>query len=217
MNSSQYFAVRFTYDPRREVVWRELCGYLQRFIARECRILEIGAGYCHFINNIRAAEKHCLDICEDLPKYAKSNVTAHVASACDLGVFENGRFDVVFCSNFFEHLDREEARITIGEVHRVLTEKGRFIAIQPNFRYCAPLYFDDYTHQTVYSHVGMAQFLESSGFKIHRIVPKFIPFSMNTRLPKIKCLVAAYLRSPVKPFAKQMLIVAEKSEEKRSI
>lgn len=210
MITPQYFKARFTYDPKRETVWRALAGYLQRFIPGDCRILEIGAGYCHFINNIRAGEKHCLDIFQELPGYAKNDVSAHVASACDMGFFENGMFDVVFCSNFFEHLTREEARITIGEIYRILKEKGKFIAIQPNYRYCANLYFDDYTHLTVYSHVSMGQFLQSGGFSILRINPKFIPFSMNSKLPKIKQLVDIYLRFPIKPFAKQMLVVAEK-------
>jgi len=213
--AQRYFETRFTYDRKREAVWRVLTRYLQRYISLDAQILEVGAGYCHFINNIKGTEKHCLDIFEELPQYAANEVSPHVGSSCDMSFFENDRFDVVFCSNFLEHLTHDEATITIGEIARVLKERGRLIAIQPNYRYCAKYYFDDYTHKTVYSHVSLTHFFESNGFDLIRVTPRFMPFSMNSRLPKMSWLVAAYLRSPIKPLAQQMLVVAEKAGEKR--
>ena len=69
-----YFKVRFPFDPRRDVVWREVCRYLQakHFPTAE-RILDLGAGYCNFINNVTGTsklapdphERHVLHLNED--------------------------------------------------------------------------------------------------------------------------------------------------------
>lgn len=209
--SSQYFKTRFVYDHKREGVWRALTAYLQRFIPADGSVLEIGAGYCHFINNIKAKAKHCLDTFEELPRYAHQDVVTHVRSALDMDHFEDAKFDSVFCSNFLEHLTRSEAQTTIEGIFRILRHKGQLILIQPNYRYCAQFYFDDYTHQTIYTHVSLPQFLAGNGFDPKLVKPKFIPFSMNSKLPKMGWLVGAYLRSPLKPFAKQMLVVAQKN------
>jgi hypothetical protein len=44
-----------------------------------------------------------------------------------------------------------------------------------------------------------------------RVEPRFLPYSMReTRLPLRPWLVRAYLRSPIRPRAGQMLVVAQK-------
>ena len=44
-----------------------------------------------------------------------------------------------------------------------------------------------------------------------RVEPRFLPYSMReSRLPVKPWLVRAYLRSPIRPLAGQMLLVAEK-------
>ncbi len=197
-------------------MWRALAAYLQRFIPKKACIMELGAGYCHFINNIEANEKHCLDTFERLPDYADQEVNVHVGSSCDMHHLESEKFDIVFASNFLEHLTRNEAKTTLDGVSRILKQGGKFILLQPNYRYCADLYFDDYTHETVYTHISLPQFLASRGFTATLVQPKFIPFSMNSNVPKTAWLVGLYLRSPIKPFAKQMLVVAEKTSLKRT-
>ncbi len=211
-----YFDTRFTYNEKREVVWRPLASYLQRFIPKEACIMELGAGYCHFINNIKAKEKHCIDTFAGLPDYADQDVTVHVGSSCDMHHIDNEKFNIVFASNFLEHLTRNEADTTLKEAYRIIKKNGKIILLQPNYRYCANLYFDDYTHETVYTHISLPQFLASCGFTPTLVQPKFIPFSMNTNIPKAAWLVSLYLKLPIKPFAKQMLVVAEKSTLKRT-
>lgn len=47
--------VRFPFDPRRAVVWHTLVEtYFQRFAPDGSHVLELGAGYCDFINTINA-------------------------------------------------------------------------------------------------------------------------------------------------------------------
>jgi len=206
----QYFISYFNYDPDREIVWKEIAKYLQKFIPLQSKLLELGAGYCQFINNVGAEEKHALDIFEQIDKYARPEVVVHKESSTNLKCFGSEYFDTVFASNFLEHLDVEECEKTVDEIVRVLKKDGKFILIQPNFKYCYSNYFDDYTHKRVFSHVSLPEYLKSKGFKIELLKPKFLPFSMKSRLPKTRMLVRLYLNLPIKPFGKQMLVIAKK-------
>ena len=207
---SGYFETRFAFNPERDVVWQEVARYLQsREIPETAAILEIGAGYCHFINNIRGRERHALDVSRDLPRHVAAGVAAHIGSCTSLSMFQDRSLDVVFASNLFEHLTREELSTALRDISRVLADGGRLIIIQPNFKYCPQDYFDDYTHVQVFTHVSLADLLRSRGFQVLRNTPRFLPFSMKSRLPKLRWLVRAYLRSPFKPFGAQMLIVAQ--------
>ena len=62
----------------------------------------------------------------------------------------------------------------------------------------------------VLTDVSLADLLASRGFEVERVFPRFLPFSMKGRGPRWGWLVALYMRSPWKPFAGQMLVVARK-------
>lgn len=203
-----YHQTRFSHVPGREQVWRVICRYLERYLPPRAAILDLGAGYCSFINQVRAAEKHALDVFPGFVAHAAPDVRTHVGPCWDLRAFSDGQLDVVFSSNLLEHLSRTEAHDTLSEVRRVLKPGGRFVIIQPNFRYCAREYFDDYTHQFVFSHVSLADLLASEGFRVDVVVPRFMPLTLKSRLPHWPWAVALYLRLPVRPLAKQMLLVA---------
>lgn len=171
-------------------------------------VLDLGAGYCSFANHVRAAERHALDVAPSFAAHAGPGVAAHVGSCEDLSAFGAGSFDVVFASNLLEHLEWPAIERTLDEVRRVLKPSGRLLLVQPNFRHCARQYFDDYTHRTVFTHVSLADLLTSRGFAVERVDPRFLPFSFKSRAPKWGFLAALYLRLPVRPLAKQMLVVA---------
>ena len=211
--AEDYFKTRFTYDAKRDAVWREVGAYLQaRYIPPSSRILDLGAGYCHFINNVEGRERHALDASETVAEYAAPGVVAHAQSCTHLDGFADDSLDVVFSSNLFEHLTREDLNATLAELRRVLRPGGRLLVVQPNFKYCAADYFDDYTHVQIFTHVGLADLLAASGFRPLDVRPRFLPFSMKSRLPKASLLVRLYLRAPFKPFAGQMLLVAENAK-----
>jgi SAM-dependent methyltransferase len=120
-------------------------------------------------------------------------------------------FDTVLASNLLEHFTPDGAARLASGIHDVLKPGGRVILIQPNFRYAFRSYFDDYTHRAVFTDVSLPALLRASGFSIDRVAPRFLPYSMqSSRLPMTEGLVAAYLRSPFKPGAGQMLVVATK-------
>ena len=208
-SASRYFNTRFVYNPQREAVWREICDYLSTYIPKSSKVLDIGAGYCSFINNVECAEKYALDVFEGFGEFAQDDVQTYVGSCTDLNMFEDNSLDVVFSSNLLEHLTREFIEETLQEVQRVLKPSGFYIIIQPNFRYCYRSYFDDYTHLQIFTDVGLTNWLESVGFTIEESIPALLPFSFKNSAPKWAWLVRLYLRLPYRPLAKQMLIVAQ--------
>jgi len=203
-----YFATRLQEDSRRSALWKVLCGYLQSDVPPAGAVLELGGGYCHFINNIRAADKHVVDLYDGLPECAAPDVKAHVQSCTSLNNFANRTFDAVFASNLFEHLTRAELEQTLSEIRRVLRPEGRLIIIQPNYKFSCRDYFDDYTHIQVFTHVSLVDLLGANGFAAVRVVPRFLPFSLKARGPKWPWLLHVYLALPWRPAAGQMYIVA---------
>ena len=211
--SPNYFTTRFTYDEKREAVWKEIADYIRRKEhTEEAAVLELGAGYCCFINNIQCKVKFAVDLNPESEKYAEKDVRFFLGSSENMGMVPDGSMDIVFASNFFEHLDRKALLATFGEIRRVLKNSGRLILIQPNYKYCARDYFDDYTHLAVFTHVSMKDFLESQGFVLDKCIPRFLPFSMKSVFPKSRFLVRLYLKLPYKFFARQMYISAGKRE-----
>jgi SAM-dependent methyltransferase len=200
-----YHKTRVPYDERRAKVWKPLARYLQPWVGGV--VVDIGCGHADFLRFIEADRKLGLDIIktEFFPKGAKF-IKAPVWDIAK----QVKRADTVFASNLFEHLSEEDLDSTLAGIHAILPSGGRLIIMQPNFKHCAKDYFDDYTHKRIFTHVSLADLLAARGFRVVKVVPKFLPFSMRSRLPTASWLVALYLRSPIRPMAGQMLIIAEK-------
>ena len=210
MTHSLYHETRFAYDERREVLWKTLCdAYFFKLIRPEFHVLELGAGYCHFINNVRCAKRTAVDQWEKLPSFAGLGVEAHVGGVTDLGFIPDGTVDFAFASNLFEHLTQAEFATVLGNLKRKLRIGGSLAILQPNYRLAYREYFDDYTHIAVYSDIGLCDFLRANGYRIISCTPGFLPFSLKSRFPVAAWLVRLYLLLPWKPFAKQMLVHSE--------
>ncbi len=207
-----YFNTRLSPEPKRDAIWKEITRHLQRFIPENARILELGAGYCSFINQIKASRKHALDRSGVIRRYAHKDVTLHITNCTNLRIFEDNSFDVVFSSFLYEHLNRQELNIVMRELRRILRTDGILMTMLPNFKYIARHYFDDYTHKQIFSHISFADYLESRGFEVTHVQGKFIPYSFKSRLPKSALLMRLYLWMPWSPFAGNMLVVARNRE-----
>jgi SAM-dependent methyltransferase len=208
MVDSAYFQSRYAWTPGRDQAWKSICAYLQRYVPDAGAVLDLGAGYCSFINHVNAAEKHALDIYPGFTEHAQAGVKTHVGDCRHLVTFAPQQFDVVFASNLLEHLTLSDSQTVLQGIRRILKPQGRLILVQPNFRLAYRRYFDDYTHVQIFTDAGLANFLSSMGYHVDHIEPRFLPFSFKSRWPTWSWLVALYLRLPWRPFAGQMLVVA---------
>jgi SAM-dependent methyltransferase len=209
VRTEAYYRTRLPDTPERRRLWPVLTSYLQeRYVPRDAVVLDVGAGYCYFANNVVAREKHALDVAETVVEHAGEGVIPHVGSIADMRDLPDAHFDVVFASNVLEHVDRDDLASALAEVLRVLRPGGRFLVVQPNFRFCYRVYFDDYTHVQVFTDRSLRDVLDGAGFDVQNVVPRFLPFSVESPLPASPRLLSLYLRLPYRPFAGQMLVVA---------
>jgi ubiquinone/menaquinone biosynthesis C-methylase UbiE len=212
--SDRYFETRFSDDPRREVLWRTLVShYFQRQIAPDSCVLELGAGYGNFINNVRAARRIAQDQWPDFTKHLAHGVESHVTPVTDLSFLEDNSVDFAFASNLFEHVTQEDFASVLAQLRRKLKRQGTLTLLQPNYRYAYREYFDDYTHRTPYSHLSLCDFLQANSYEVIRCVPRFLPLTLKSRLKVSPLLIRLYLLSPIKPLGKQMLVQARPNQE----
>jgi SAM-dependent methyltransferase len=195
-------------------VWRVLCAdFFQRWVPAEATVLDLGAGLCEFINNIRCRVKLAVDMSPDLEASAGADVRVHRGPAHDLNWLASDSVDVVFASNVFEHfLTKDDVLGALREVRRVLRPGGRLLVLQPNIRYAYDVYWDFFDHHLPFSDRAMAEALAVAGFRTTEIRPRFLPYSTKDGLPMWPIFVRAYLRVPLlhRFFGKQMFLVAVK-------
>lgn len=210
-NSSSYFATRLAQDARREKVWAHLTDYLGRFVSENSSVLELGAGYCYFINRVAARRRVAVDLAADMLEWKGPDVEGICADAADyLRTAEPEQFDFILASNFFEHFEWATLNAMIRDIRRVLRPCGRLAVIQPNFRLAAGRYFDDYTHRTIFTDASLSDWLEASGLHVVRCIPRFLPLTVKSRAGGLSFLVPLYLRLPWRPLAGQMFALAER-------
>jgi SAM-dependent methyltransferase len=206
---NSYHEVRLKFDPKRENAWRAIVDNLKAHFSGATSALEIGAGYCSFINALTVPKRYALDESDVVQEYAAEGVTPIVGDVSNLSAFSDGTLDRVLASNIFEHLEDETFACTLAEVKRVLAPGGKLIIMQPNFAYAYREYFHDYTHKKIFTHVGLKGHLEAAGFSIEVIIPRYMPYSADSvKLPAPTWLIRLYLMLPWRPMAKQMLVIA---------
>ena len=196
-------------------LWQTLCTYWwPKFIPRESRTLDLGAGLCEFINNIACAEKIAIDHNPDFPGHAADEVTC-IAAELDEGMAQLGEgcVDRIMASNVFEHLpDREALFRCLDGAYRVLEPGGKILVMQPNIAAVKERFYDFADHSLPLTDKGMAESLAACGFNVERRVARFLPYTTKSRYPRWPILVRLYLLCPiVHPFmGGQMFIVASK-------
>ena len=208
-DDKNYHKTRFKFDPGRVKVWRAITEYLQPYVGLNKTVLDLGTGYGDFINIIKAKKKYALDISPAVKDYIGKEVVFINKPSTSLEDVPTNSVDVVFASNLLEHLERTELDQTMKGIKRCMKNGGTLILIQPNFRYAYKNYFDDYTHKAMFSHLSLADAMFGYGFKPIKVVPKFLPLTLKSKLPKSYLLTKMYLNSPIHPLGKQMLLIFE--------
>ncbi|MEM7409901.1 MAG: class I SAM-dependent methyltransferase [Myxococcota bacterium] len=203
------YAGAYPFLPERRAVWAEIVRYVARDLGSVETLLELGAGYCDFVNQYPAKQKLVFDLNPEMQAFAAPDVDWRLADARAVEDLPGQSADLVFASNFFEHLDADAGREVLDGCRSALRPGGRIALIQPNHRRCADHYFDDPTHVTLYDDHNIGPWLEAAGFRVTRLEAGLLPFSMQSRAPKWPWLVRAYLNSPVRPWAAQLYVVAE--------
>jgi len=203
----EYFRTRFPYDETKESVWAAVAAYLDDRYGLDGTVVDIGAGYGYFLNNVDSDRRIAVDRSPVPLSAIDSDVGSLIGDASNLPLASDSA-DVVMVSNVLEHLTVPEIRTALEECQRVLAADGTLLVVSPNFALAPRQYFDDFTHETILTHRSLADLLTLGGFEQTDTVVRFLPFSSEGCLPTLPWLVTLYLRLPVSPFAGQSLLVA---------
>ncbi len=209
------YANRFSaIEQRRKLVWQVLAReFFQKWVAPSDSVLDIGAGYCEFINNIVARQKTAIDLNPTTVSAANKDVSVISQDVTAPWQINANSINVAFSSNFLEHLPSKEAVLNcLREAHRVLAPGGTLILLGPNIRFCGDVYWDFFDHHVPLSDRSIVEALQLTGFEVTQATDRFLPFSMQGRMPTHPILVSIYLRlTPAwKIFGQQFLVVARR-------
>jgi ubiquinone/menaquinone biosynthesis C-methylase UbiE len=201
---------------KRNAVWSVLCrNFFNPLIGEQKDVLDMACGYGEFINNVAARSKTAIDMNADAKKHLSSAVQFHNCPATEMSPVADASQDVVFTSNFLEHLlTKADCNTVFSEVLRVLRPGGRFVVLGPNIRYAFKEYWDFYDHYLPLSHLSLAEGLHQSGFDVIRNIPRFLPYTMKSKKPTSDIAISTYLRLPFvwRFFGKQFLVVGQKGQ-----
>ena len=177
-------------------VWRVLVrDFFGPRIPERGTVVDVGAGPCLFINEVKAARRIAVDANPTLAQSAAPGVEAVVDGDVDLPSVPDGTADTVFMSNFLEHLaSPAEVLRALCAARRILRTGGELLVLQPNFRLCPERYFDFVDHAVIVTDRGLVEGLEATGFEVRELRVRFLPFTSKSRLPKWPWAVSLYLK-----------------------
>lgn len=200
--------------PQKLAIWKVLCeDFFSQFVHSGDVVIDVGAGYCEFINNINAGKKIAVDLNPRVREFASVDVEVRNESCTNLASMENDSADVVFMSNFLEHLPSKQLVFdTLAEAQRILRRGGRLMILQPNVRLIPGEYWDFFDHHTPLTERSLVEAVVSLGMQPIRVIGRFLPYTTKSRLPQSPYLVRMYLRFPLAWWllGKQSLVVALK-------
>lgn len=212
---SKEYRLRFGDSSRyRDAVWAILVRQIfQRLIPPHAAVLDLGAGWGEFIRHIHADRKFAMDLNPELPARVGDGVEAIIQDCSSPWEVAASSLDVVFTSNFFEHMPNKDAlRRTMMETRRCLKPGGKIICLGPNIRFLRGAYWDFWDHHVPLTDRSLCELLELLDFRTILCEPRFLPYSMSQGFTPPLWMLKAYLRMPLawQCFGKQFLIVAAK-------
>lgn len=203
---------------KKGAVWEEICKYLFKNTHREYNIIvDVAAGYCDFSNHIDYnCKKYAIDVNPDVKKYAKDGIEVIVDNIENLSLhFEENTISLFFMSNFLEHISKDAISRLLKTEYSLLESGGEVWILTPNIRYVGGKYWDFYDHITPITEKALMEEAELIGYKVKTCIPKFLPYTTKSRLPKAPWIVHLYLQlMPLsgRLFGEQSFLVLSKED-----
>ena len=215
MELNKIYRHRFSPDEvgQMNTVWRVLVeAFFQKWVPENSSILDIGAGTCLFINNIKAQHKVAYDLNPETSKFCAPDVQFFGGDFIENIEFPM-KFDRVFMSNFLEHMDDNDTVLNmLGSAGHLLKPSGKILILQPNFALTGAKYFDFIDHKVILTDKSLVEALELEGYAIEYLKRRFLPYTSKSALPRSAWLVSLYLKLPFAQWllGEQTFVVANK-------
>jgi SAM-dependent methyltransferase len=211
----QEYAMRFEQCASYRIkVWEVLTHeFFSAWIPATSTVLDLGCGWGEFINQIVAQKKYGMDLNPASPGKLSRDVTFLGQDCSEPWQLPDSHLDVVFTSNFFEHLpSKETLQRTLAEAFRCLKPNGRLICLGPNVKFLPGEYWDFWDHFLPLTELSLQEGLELTGFSVERKWARFLPYSMSQGFTPPLVFLRLYLRLrfiwPI--LGKQFLVLARR-------
>ena len=212
---SRIYAQRFAANQAyRRKIWGILIqDFFGKIVPPRGSVLDLGCGYGEFINGVVAAQKYAMDLNPDAAQYLAPGIAFLRQDCSQPWPVADSSLDVVFTSNFFEHLpDKGTLGRTLERVRSALKPGGALIAMGPNIKHVPGAYWDFWDHYLPLTELSLGEALENRGFRIEKSFARFLPYTMARGPQSPPAMLKVYLRLPwVWPlFGRQFLVIARK-------
>lgn len=200
----------------RRAVWRALIdGFFGCLIDASETVLDLGAGWGEFINQVPAQHRYAMDLNSATRGKLDEGVTLLEQDCSATWPLPDGSLDVVFTSNFFEHLcDKPALSRTLTEVTRCLRPGGRLICMGPNARLVPGAYWDFFDHHLPLTDLSLCEAVRLAGLRVDRSESRFLPYTMADKKTPPAFTIRLYLALPWawRIMGKQFLVIGSKPE-----
>jgi SAM-dependent methyltransferase len=204
----------------RQEVWRVLVdAWFGRYLDGVDAVLDLGCGWGAFVNQVDVPVRYGLDLNPDAADHLAPGVELLAQSASDPWPVPDASLDLVFSSNFLEHMpDRDAILAALDEAARCLRPGGRIVCLGPDIRYARGAYWDFFDHVVPLTARSLAEALELTGLRTVEVIDRFLPFTLAGKPAPPSWLIRTYLR--LRPawrvVGKQFLVIAEKPGGQRA-
>lgn len=165
-------------------------------------VLEVGSGTGRIMQHLApsCAEVHGVDISAEMVERGVQrlsrlgNVRFHLGNGYDLGMFEDGKFDLVYAWVVFQHLPKNVAYNYMTEVRRVLKEDGLFHFQVPNllradhfdaFRHFSQPFFVEHPYpMNFYTPLETMKLLNEAGLTVESMTDDSIIIASHASLDR---------------------------------
>lgn len=215
---AQIYANRFGATSNyRMRVWTVLVPrFFQQFTPENGTVLDLGCGYGEFINNVRAKRKIAMDLNPDAKARLNAEVEFLHQDCSREWLVGPNELDLVFTSNFFEHLpDKETLGRTLDQAFRCLKPGGMLVALGPNLKALPGRYWDFWDHHLPLTEMSLSEGLVTRGFQIVRCHERFLPYTIVGGPEYPLWILEVYLKLKFlwRLGGKQFLVAARKPAE----
>ena len=152
----------------KRILWGVLVkDYLQKYVPATGTVVDLGAGNCEFINEVRALRRIAVDLNPDTVDFADPGVEVLTTRSDCMRTLDDESVETVFTSNFFEHLPTKgDLLSTLAECRRVTVRVGCSSYLNTNIRYLPGRYWDYFDHHLPLTHLSLSEALELSGYDV---------------------------------------------------
>ena len=213
------YTKRFSDDQERtrNATWKVLCrDFLQRHVGSDQVVVDLGAGDGHFIKNISAKRRIAVDSSPHVRQLEHRGIEVFQCPAHEMGSHLNCVADVIFMSNFLEHLTEKKAVLSLfEECKKVLKPGGRLMILQPNIRYVGAAYWDYIDHHIALTEHSLTEALSVTGYSIETLIQRFLPYTAKSALGatlgggRRDWIIETYLKVPLlwRIFGQQTFVI----------